>query len=197
MPLVFPDENYCQAVLRFTSTVTDSGVAILTLGLHKASGAPLSAAAVAVFGSFDDNVMPEMSNDYTLAEVECFNETETGSASGAVQGGSAGAQTPPNVAVLAEKRTSTRGPRARGRWFLPGFIPEGEVNEAGIIDPASVARMQGNMSDFVAGVLLGGDVEELVIIQGSEGQSPPLDPPPVVNGLFIDNKVATQRGRLR
>lgn len=197
MTLVFPDPGYAQVVMKWNSTSTASGVAINTFGVRWSESGALGDVCAAFASAWDDNMAERQSDAYTLVEVTAFNETTVGSASAAIVGGASSAQTPPNTAVLVEKVTTARGPRGRGRVFLAGYIPEAEVNDAGVIEEATVTSIQSNVTDFYTAVLTDGAVEDFVIIQNSEGVSTPLDPPPVVVALTVDSVVATQRGRLR
>lgn len=197
MTLVFPSADYAQVVMKWSSTSTASGVAINTFGVRWDIAGTLGDVCTAFATAWDNDMAARQSDAYTLTEVTAFNETTVGSASASIAGGASSAQTPPNTAVLVEKVTTARGPRGRGRVFLAGYIPEAEVNDAGVIDPATVASIQSNVTDFYTNILISGEVEDFVIIQNAEGSSSPLDPPPVVTALQVDSVVATQRGRLR
>lgn len=197
MTLVFPDASYAQVVMKWNSTSTASGEAIITFGVQWNISGTLGDVATAFATAWDDEMAERQSDAYTLVEVNAFNETTIGSAAASIDGGASSEQTPPNTAVLVEKVTATRGPRGRGRVFLPGYMPESEVNDAGVIDPGTVTAIQANVTAFYGALLADTAIDQLVIIQNAEGISSPLDPPPEVTALTVDAVVATQRNRLR
>lgn len=103
-------------------------------------------------------------------------------------GGQAAPGATPQVAYLIKKSTSMGGRRNRGRWYLPG-VSEGYVSEAGIVASGTLAGMVTACDTFLARI----DTEEspMVILHSQSS-----DPTSVVE-LAPDNRVATQRRRLR
>jgi hypothetical protein len=98
-----------------------------------------------------------------------------------------------NSAVLVNKRTALGGRKNRGRWFLPWFITESEVDEIGIITPASVASLQTALNACLV-AFQAAPIDGLVILHDSESP-PPHDPTPVVQ-LQASSLIGSQRRRL-
>lgn len=113
-----------------------------------------------------------------------------------VEGTSAAAKLPQNCAALVHKQTAVGGRRARGRFFLPGILDEGSVDNVGVIAGAHLLQLQ-NAADAMFAEL----VEEplpypMFVLHNSVGVSPLIDPTEV-SSLRVDNVVSTQRRRLR
>jgi hypothetical protein len=199
MPLIIPD-SYCQVVLSFDDDNSESGLSIVTLALRYVDPVTLEDIAGAVAGSWESSFATRQVDACTLSQVLVFTETQAFTGEYSIQGEASASQCPPNVTLLVQKQTSVRGPRAKGRFYPPGMLPESEVDDAGQIQGATVTAIQALADGFYDGVTAGaasGSAEDMVILQNSEGQSPPLSPPPLVSGLAVASKVATQRGRLR
>jgi hypothetical protein len=101
----------------------------------------------------------------------------------------AGGMMPCNNAYLIQKRTETPGRRGRGRSYLPG-VPEGAVDDAGQVAPASVDGINLNLSDMKDDMLTDDWVQQLL------HASSPFAPSPVTTYL-CQPLIATQRKRLR
>lgn len=102
---------------------------------------------------------------------------------------------PQNCAALVRKRTDMAGRRGRGRMYLPG-IQEASVSPTGIISGALLAQLQPAADDFLAGLEAIVGVEGMVVLHRSEGAGVEPAPTPVVS-LQVDERIATQRRRLR
>lgn len=107
-------------------------------------------------------------------------------------GAGTGTQTlPSNCAFLVKKVTSLGGRANQGRFYLPpAFGQEVDVDALGIISPAAVASLQGNLSDFFANL----SPTPMVILH--DASSPVMTPTAVAN-LQLQSLIATQRRRLR
>jgi hypothetical protein len=117
----------------------------------------------------------------------------------------AGVSVPPNVAVLVRKTTTFGGRRGRGRWFLPGMIDSPNVQENGVINPASLAIIQTALNVWRAAYITA--TVPLVLLHnakriggaGTTGNPYIYDTPPApypINSLQAVALVATQRRRL-
>jgi len=100
----------------------------------------------------------------------------------------------PNTAVLVKKATASGGRRNRGRMYVPGLAIRSLVTPAGIIDPSFLADFQTNLDTFLSYVNAGTgfSATNLGVLH-----SEPPSAPAVITALTADNKVATQRRRLR
>lgn len=97
----------------------------------------------------------------------------------------------PAIAQLVNKRTGRGGRRGRGFMYLPWAINEGEVNEAGIVNPAALAPMQTAMNTTLGNL---DGPNPMVLLHNSDGNTPPGDPTPVTS-LVASAIVSTQRRR--
>ena len=135
--------------------------------------------------------------------AEVFESTNS-----AAVGTVAGKTAPPNVAMLVTKLTSLAGRRMRGRMFIPA-VPDAAIAENGTLGGGTIAAWQPKVDDFydgvnaivgVAMVLLHGPATEWVLVGGQPRRVPVVGAfpgPTLVSALRLENKVATQRRRLR
>jgi hypothetical protein len=110
----------------------------------------------------------------------------------AANGGATLTSPPPNVAVLVHKRTPRGGRRGRGRFFIPWFVGETDIDEAGVITPAQVNALSIACEVFRAA--LASNAVPMVILH-EDGKTAP-GAPDLVSSLYVDRLVATQRRRL-
>lgn len=99
---------------------------------------------------------------------------------------------PPNVSVLVRKFTAVGGRKGRGRMFFPAFV-EGQVTEGGVIAPAEMTPLQTRFAAFRTGMRTAG-IPPFLLHSGTGGFA---DLPNEITGFTVENKVATQRRRLR
>jgi hypothetical protein len=186
----------------------------------KATGGAITQAeaqahSAVVMQSWQDDVLDNLPDDYTLQDMQVLSLDDTVSFSylQAPIGGHptvgtlSAASAPPQVAVLVHK-VAVAAPRGfrPGRLYLAG-IEEGNVDEAGMINPARLALIQTSMSAFFTQwTATVGGVEWVPVVPSWAGVTPdpiPPDPTPVLGltvecgSLVVDGKVATQRRRLR
>lgn len=105
---------------------------------------------------------------------------------------------PANVSVLAVKRTARGGRRGRGRLFLPWYIGQGAMDEAGMIDSSTTTVLQNSFNIFL-GLLTTNGVPMVVLHKTSDPaviHPTPPGPPNLVTSLTLDPMVSTQRRRL-
>lgn len=205
MALIIPP-GYAQTTIEWTGARFESGVGATTFGWGEALGPDpmsLDAFALAVRDAWVDNILPLQDGDLTLASIEVVGATDTAERTVGLNGGTNFASVPPNVACLVRKVVSGRGRRRQGRWFLPGILAAGVVNDAGIIDSGAVSSIQAAVFGFLTDLEAASN-GTMVILQGEQRiengapvGTPPISPPPVVTNLFVEPKVASQRNRLR
>jgi hypothetical protein len=103
---------------------------------------------------------------------------------------------PSNCALLVRKRTNFGGRTNRGRFFLPaGYIKESDADENGQLQTASQTAFQSNMTAFLTNIAAKPSTASMVILHDSS--SPGTHVPTVVQNLSVDNRIATQRLRMR
>jgi hypothetical protein len=101
---------------------------------------------------------------------------------------------PPNCALLVRKTTAFGGRRNRGRAYIPGLSLKPSTSPAGMIDGAAVTALQSDANDWWAAAANVGppEVSGLVLLHSES----PFTPTPIT-GLDVQDKIATQRRRLR
>lgn len=117
------------------------------------------------------------------------------------QGDNAMAATPPNTAILVQKKTAFGGRRNRGRVYLPWSLNEGEVGETGLISATYRNAVQANVDAFYNSAGVGVNM----VIANRVYDSPWTNPArilialeigrPVIS-LLVQNMAATQRRRM-
>lgn len=113
---------------------------------------------------------------------------------GTDNGNGGSAYLPQNCALLVKKQTALGGRRGRGRMYIPYLLTENYVDPVGNIDPTYVGGLQDIADDFYDG-LVSADLQPVLLHDpGGFGVEPP--PTPILQ-LSVDNKIATQRRRLR
>lgn len=201
-PVLNLPSGYGIATLRWTGAALPTG-AISTFGFQlggtntdPAAVAGLIAANVGTTFWLTGNGWP---NTMSLADVEVkFGPLDTGPVAVApinIAGGAATDAYSPNAALLVTKRTASGGKRGKGRMFLPP-LGENVVAVGGIIDATTVTTIQGRLNDFMAAQAA--DDLPLYLIHRHDpalGQSPVV--PTQITQLVLDNKLASQRRRLR
>lgn len=100
-----------------------------------------------------------------------------------------GSLCPPNTAVLVRKVTGLAGRINRGRMYLPPPV-ETVVGNDGLLNPSEVTNYQNGADQFLAD--LAASSIPMVILH-----TDPAITPTAVQDLVVENKVATQRRRLR
>jgi hypothetical protein len=101
---------------------------------------------------------------------------------------------PQNCAVLVRKRTALGGRRNRGRLFVPYLATESNCDAVGILTPSYRTGLQDIFDDLFDAFTTAGIAPVVLHDPGGIGVEPA--PTPMVN-YVVDNKIATQRRRLR
>jgi hypothetical protein len=115
--------------------------------------------------------------------------------------GATASPTPPSVAVLVNKVTGLAGRKERGRWFLPGMVPDVSVNDDGTLAAAYLATMQTRCTNFLANIQAPAtatyaSVRAVLLHNAAPGatSSPQASP---IQSLQVQSLIGTQRRRLR
>jgi hypothetical protein len=187
--------NHFQLVCNWTAPLWDSGGGATTLGFRNDGLSSPDIAAAAVLSAIVAELMPITTDTVTLTDARWATQTLGGLLIANSAGGLTSTVAQPASTMLLRKQTGARGPRGRGRSYWPQMASETDVDEAGIVTPARLTAINASLNDFTAALVVADLVQ--VILQGDEGSSAVIDPPPEVTGFFCDPKIATQRRRLR
>lgn len=141
---------------------------------------PVLSAGISVTGGF-----------YTDLRTSSGASGPTAAIGPPVQGGGSGTMCPPNTAGLVKLATSGSRSQRSGRMFLPG-IDEDQVDAAGNMTSGLVGDLQTAMDAFWD-ELTGINIIPVVNSKTSETTYAPA----TVTGMIVQEKVATQRRRLR
>lgn len=194
MPVIIPS-GAARGIFHFKSANFFKGSALTILDASLGS-LNITEMAEAYIEAFEDHLRPLLSTAVTLTHVQTFTEV-IGTEVPANIVGQVGQQAgDPQVCILVRKITQERGPRARGRSYWPGMTFEATFGPTGLMTPADQATYQGRFDDFYEALGTSG-LSNLVILQGDEGSSAPLNPPPAITQLLVDQRCATQRRRNR
>lgn len=196
MPIVFGPDNYL-ATVRQESTVFTDGYALTVLGVERQGGQTPSEIAVAVFGAWADNILPQQAGDTTLTRVEVVNETTFGAATGEEEGGSSASMLASNSSILVSKLTGRRGRRGRGRMFIGNAADEELVFSDGSLEGTYRGVWANVMNAFYSDLDTAGIRLAIPQNQGDNQVTPPIVPWPLVTALQVDAKIGTQRRRMR
>lgn len=189
MAIVIP-EGFVQATLNFDAP-TRSGRAATVLGFTQPAELDLQDVAVEIFSAWENAIKPLTHVAWVLSDVTVITETQ-----GAVstQQASAGSRTgelsPPNVTVLMRKSSAARGRFARGRTYWGGHLNDGDVYDDGTLAPN---RRNSLLSGYNAFFDQASEPGVNQVILHNDGAIAPT----AVTQISVENKVATQRRRLR
>lgn len=197
MALIIPSGHGHFAYV-WSSNLFASGGAATTWGMGSNEPPEITAneAAVAARNAWTDVMRGQMDQQITLQEIVVTTSQQRA----VIPVGEAGTQNrtlpPPNTSLLVKKSTALRGRRAQGRNYWPGLVGENSIEESGFLLPGDVTALQNAINSWSSQLII--DVgHPFVILQNSEGETPPLSPPPPVIAQTVQAKVATQRRRLR
>lgn len=184
--------GFGQAVCQFGFTLGQSNPLAMVFGYENISEVSGADAALqigqemgAAFGStaFTDQVI------FQQCSVIQNPGSETGLSVFNVAGGNNANSTPPNTCLLGHKITGLGGRQGRGRMYWPS-LSVGDVNEAGVINPASLPGFSSTLSNFLLG-LTAANVPMFLL------HTNPAISPSQVTALVPDPIAATQRRRMR
>lgn len=146
--------------------------------------------------AWKENLGPLLCHDCEMGEyvgtsqVGDSNPTFTGGTM--EQGGGNFESVPPSVCALVRKNTDVLGRQGRGRMYLPWFIDETNVGEAGDISSTTTSALQSALNAFYA------DCEaadcDLEIMHPTTAN---LTHPTKITSFTVESVVATQRRRQR
>jgi hypothetical protein len=108
----------------------------------------------------------------------------------AIVGTDAGNSLTQNTAYLIHKNTGQGGRRNRGRMFIPG-VHQDNANSDGTLAPGVVPAWNIRLDDWLTNLQAYAWCIEVVLLHGDGGE------PTIIQSLTMDQRVATQRRRLR
>jgi len=182
-------EGFGQVSLRIDCS-GDAEKMYITFGI--AASGDAEATAEGILEETDGTIANLMTTGYAFDACRIVTPTVDVLVEGTpVDGTVSGNAVPQNTAYLVRKTTGVRGRHNQGRFFLPG-VPVSKVDPVGALLPAWVTSAQTNLTGFLDAVVALTDVSGIVILHGDGGPSPT----PVL-GFALQNRVATQRRRLR
>ena len=189
MTINIPD-GYAYITLLFTG-LTKSGFATTHVSLELGGSNTLQSAAIAVGTAWEDNVQPLQSSYFVLTNIRAVDNNNVYEYNPNLTGGSSLDVSPANVSVLVKSTTDLRGREHRGRQYLPGFAFDDKIADDGTLNPAFYDDLTVALNGFGTD-LVDQDLYP-VILHSTTSDSTPTP----VTGGGVENKVATQRRRLR
>lgn len=198
--------GYYLAQLFFTGNAAPTGAAITFAG--RDVGGSTSAAGIAgiIATTWGTNLDNETNSLLTLGTVRVkkgpMEDGPFGVVNTANTGNKAASAASPNVAYLVRKNTALGGKKGSGRLYMPG-VAEADVNENGDLVAARLTALQSAWQNFHAALQTATVPMYLAHSHGTyvntKGQTitVPAITPSEVTSLSLDNRVATQRRRLR
>lgn len=193
MPLFIPTGYYQVSYYHHLSN-TDRD-AVCTIGAQYIGTTFLDDAAN-IGAAWGTVIMPVLSSGVTYYRFTLQDEVGTvyeGTSNTA--GGITEPSCPWNTAYLIKKTTNSPGRWNTGRMFLPG-VEEGKVDNAGLIDTAKRTAINTAVTNL--GIAYGAaDFNPVLLHNRAVGDVEPPRAPTGLSALVCDERVATQRRRLR
>lgn len=189
-------------------TPAAGGPAFITWGIRSDLGDDASVITAAVRDAIDTAFNQALTwaatftDEYDPDQVNVLYRSSTGDlfsfvANLTISPGVAQDAESPQVAVLVKKSTQFAGRQFRGRMFIPG-IRQAAVGDDGNLTVGAVNSVQ-TMVDAGADSLLQQHASRDVpmVLLHNEPLTGPTPVPSVIDNLFVESLVATQRRRLR
>lgn len=182
--------GYAQVTFHFSGP-TRTGRAAAVLGMDTGASSDLTELATWASNAFYDNIRPGMHEAFTLQRVTAEDMVFSGeylTLSG--EGDRSGDLAPPQVSVIVSKGTALKGRPYRGRTYWPGLLNDSDIFDDGTIQGARQLAIQNYMDDFWAEMTSVGSAQQYLLHNTEIA-------PTAVASYGVQNKVATQRRRLR
>lgn len=198
MTLLIPP-GYAQASLRL-DLAGDPDPMYITFGIDIGdAGGDLASVVDAIYDAGEAVIPTILSSAYVSPGVQLAVGQDGGGAltgyfafDELIEGADTGTSCPQNTSYLIQKRTGRLGRSGRGRMFVPGVV-EGMVGPTGLITDAQREAVTNGWQTFLDSLALGTPSIPMVLLHAES-----LDlVPTLVTSLICDQKVATQRRRLR
>jgi hypothetical protein len=177
----------------------DSEEMVTSFGFHTLGDPPTVSDANLMFEAWSTSSMQTTTTDsLTLLRVEYGVAVTTDdelivatSDEAIVNGAGTSDPAPINCALLVKKVTGLSGRKNRGRFYYPDVFAD-VVSPAGVLSPAAVIDYQAAVLDWFGTLAAVGVLDGAVLLH-----TDPLDTPTPVLQVIVQNKIATQRRRLR
>lgn len=101
-----------------------------------------------------------------------------------------------SVAVRVTKRTAFVGKRYRGRVYLPWILTEADVDEVGVLLPATVTTLQGHANNWLSSLAAAAAITAMHLGHNYTGAVDPELGDNQVTSLVVQPTVGTQRKRI-
>lgn len=200
MAVTIPN-HYGEAQWIFTSTSgTQPFVTTLGVSLGDATLLDLTEMANQCFTAYSTSFLGLTSDimilDHVNLQVNIGGSIGSVSSTHASEAGAitSGLQAPFNLAPLINKFTANLGRKGRGRMFLPGALPAGDVNTDGSIATAYREELSSTAADFLAAI---NDSETATPMTAVLLHDDPAMPPSEILALQAANLVGAIRKRIR
>lgn len=182
--------GFVQVTMNFTGP-TNSGEAATVLGFTDGAGTDLAVISAEMNSAWGTDVMPLMHDSFTFTGCRVINATAEGVAAyGGTNGNRTGALAPPNTSCLVRKQSNLRGRENRGRMYLPGMLLDDDIFDDGTINISVVSAITSAVDDFLVNVAASNGYQQVILHNGTTV-------PTIVDSISTENRVATQRRRLR
>lgn len=182
--------GYAQVTFHFSGP-TRTGRAAAVLGINTGTSSDLAELAEWASNAFYDNIRPGMHQAFTLQRVVAEDMIYSGeylTLSG--EGSRTGDLAPPQVSVIVSKGTALKGRMFRGRTYWPGLLLDGDVLDDGSLVGTRQLAIQTYMDEFWDDMSSTHAVNQYLLHNAEVAPTP-------VDTYGVQNKVATQRRRLR
>lgn len=196
MPLnIPPGFGNCRFVFQCSGIVDEMG---FSLGIVPPGGTTAVDAAQEMSNFFNGQIWDSgaaASVDYTWLRTEVTLMTTEGALIGVDAINGAGVAAPAvaaaNLAIIIQKVTAVGGRKNKGRLFMPaGFIPETQVNSAGVLLPLFAAARGTEWNTMLGEMITNGYSAQLY-------HTDPADEPTQITGFVALSLCGTQRRRMR
>lgn len=199
--------TYYHANMLFTGSAVPQGAAV-TFGGSCGSMTPTSVAS-AINSAWNTTLKAQTSNAMQLAgtrvKVGPMIDGPFAFVAQGTLGTHTGTSSSPNVAWLIRKNTGIGGRQGSGRIYMPGAA-DADINVDGSLDPTRRTALQTAWTAFFDGLVAA--LVPMCLIHSAGAYKVleddelvikvlPARNPTVVTSLTVDNRVATQRRRLR
>lgn len=186
--------GFAQVNWKFEGTGFPNGAEV-TLGVFAGGEDDPVVIAEAARDAWVSGMIPVQSSAITLVGVLVKigpNSTgPSGEASASEDGDIGGDAMPPNVAILVKKNTNMGGRSGRGRMYIPG-LAESWGTTGGVMSNTDLGNVQDAVTATMASLALSGYFPVVLHTAGA-----PLSEPTAVTSFVVQQRLATQRRRLR
>lgn len=182
--------GFVQVTMSYTGP-TNSGEAATVLGFTDGGGVDLAVISQEMNAAWGGNVMPLMHDSFTFTGSRVISATAEGVAAyGGEAGNRTGALAPPNTTCLVRKQSNLRGRENRGRMYLPGMLLDDDIFDDGTINISIVTSITTAIDAALTELAAANGYAQVILHGGASA-------PTIVDSISTENRVATQRRRLR